>query len=103
MSSFFIDRPIFAWVLAILVMLAGGLAFTTLPVAQFPEIASPQVIVTARFPGASAATMESTVTQIIEQQISGIDHLIYMSSSSDSTGTATITFTFESGTNVDIA
>lgn len=103
MSSFFIDRPIFAWVLAILVMLAGGLAFTTLPVAQFPEIASPQVIVTARFPGASAATMESTVTQIIEQQISGIDHLIYMSSSSDSTGTSTITFTFESGTNVDIA
>ncbi|MDR1490844.1 MAG: efflux RND transporter permease subunit [Desulfovibrio sp.] len=103
MSSFFISRPIFAWVLAVLVMLAGSLAFITLPVAQFPEIASPQVVVTAKFPGASAATMESTVTQIIEQQISGIDNLIYMSSNSDSTGTSQITFTFENGTNVDIA
>ena len=103
MSHFFIDRPIFAWVLALLVMLAGGLALTTLPVAQYPEIASPQVVVTAKFPGASAKTMEDTVTQIIEQQISGIDRLLYMASTSDSTGTATITFTFENGTDVDIA
>jgi len=103
MSQFFIDRPIFAWVLAILVMLAGALSLATLPVAQYPEIASPQVIVTAKYPGASAKTMEATVTQIIEQQISGIDGLIYLSSQSDSNGTATITFTFENGTNVDIA
>lgn len=103
MSQFFIDRPVFAWVLAILVMLAGGLSLNSLPVAQYPEIASPQVIVSARYPGTSAKTMEDTVTQIIEQQISGIDGLLYMSSTSDSTGTATLTFTFENGTNVDIA
>ena len=103
MSQFFIDRPIFAWVLAIMVMMAGALSLTTLPLAQYPEIASPQVVVTARYPGASAQTMEDTVTQIIEQQINGIDGLLYMSSSSDSTGAATITFTFENGTDVDIA
>ncbi|WP_165072303.1 efflux RND transporter permease subunit [Desulfovibrio sp. ZJ200] len=103
MSDFFINRPIFAWVLAILVMLAGALSFWVLPVAQFPEIASPQVVVTASCPGASAKTMEDTVTQVIEQQISGIDGLMYMSSESDSTGTATLTFTFENGTDIDIA
>ncbi|MDL2279262.1 efflux RND transporter permease subunit [Desulfovibrio sp. OttesenSCG-928-G11] len=103
MSRFFIDRPIFAWVLAILVMMAGALSLFVLPVAQYPEIASPQVTVTAKYPGASAKTIEETVTQVIEQQISGIDKLLYMSSISDSTGQATITFTFENGTNVDIA
>ncbi|MDL2216681.1 efflux RND transporter permease subunit [Desulfovibrio sp. OttesenSCG-928-M14] len=103
MSRFFIDRPIFAWVLAILVMMAGSAALFTLPVAQYPEIASPQVTVTARYPGASAKTVEETVTQVIEQQISGIDKLLYMSSNSDSNGQATITFTFENGANVDIA
>ena len=103
MSQFFIERPIFAWVLAILVMLAGGLSFSALPVAQYPEIASPQVVVKAIYPGASAKTMEDTVTQIIEQQVTGIDGLLYMASSSDSTGTASITFTFANGINVDIA
>ncbi|MBQ7738769.1 MAG: efflux RND transporter permease subunit, partial [Desulfovibrionaceae bacterium] len=103
MSDFFIGRPIFAWVLAIVVMLVGGLSFMALPVAQFPEIAPPQVVVTAKFPGASAKTMEDTVTQIIEQQISGIDGLIYMASESDATGTSTLTFTFANGTDIDIA
>ena len=103
MSDFFISRPVFAWVLAIVVMLIGSLAFITLPVAQFPEIASPQVIVTAKFLGASAKTMEDTVTQIIEQQISGIDGLLYMASESDATGTSTLTFTFAHGTDIDIA
>ncbi|MDL2321819.1 efflux RND transporter permease subunit [Desulfosarcina sp. OttesenSCG-928-B08] len=103
MSTFFIQRPIFAWVLAILVMMAGSLSLFSLPVAQYPEIASPQVTVTAKYPGASARTVEETVTQVIEQQISGIDKLLYMSSTSDSNGQATLTFTFENGTNVDIA
>ena len=103
MSDFFICRPIFAWVLAIIVMLVGGLSFVALPVAQFPEIASPQVVVTAKFPGASARTMEDTVTQIIEQQISGIDGLLYMASESDATGTSTLTFTFANGMDIDIA
>ena len=103
MSRFFIERPIFAWVLAILVMMAGALSLGALPVAQYPEIASPQVTVSARYPGASARTVEETVTQVIEQQISGIDKLLYMSSTSDSNGQSTITFTFENGADVDIA
>ncbi len=102
-SSFFIKRPIVAWVMAILVMLLGVFAFWRLPAAPFPEIALPQVIVTASWPGASAQTMEDTVTQIIEQQISGIDGLLYMESTSDSTGAASLSFTFEHGTDVDIA
>ena len=103
MSRFFIDRPIFAWVIAILIMMAGTLALLKLPIAQYPDIASPQVVVTATYPGASARTVEDTVTQVIEQQMSGIDNLIYMSSTSDSSGTATLTFTFETGTDIDIA
>ena len=102
-SPFFVRRPIVAWVSAILVMLAGALDFWRLPVAQFPEIALPQVIVTASWPGASAQTMEDTVTQVIEQQISGIDGLLYMESTSDATGTASLAFTFVHGTDVDIA
>lgn len=89
-SPFFVRRPIVAWVCAILVMLAGALAFWRLPVAQFPEIALPQAIVTASWPGASAQTMEDTVTQVIEQQIRGIDGLLYMESTSDATGTASL-------------
>jgi multidrug efflux pump len=103
MSRFFINRPIFAWVLAILVMMAGALSFSRLPVSQYPEIASQQVVLTVRYPGASAQTVADTVTQIIEQQITGIDNMLYMSSTSDSMGTATITFTFDNGTDMDIA
>jgi multidrug efflux pump len=103
MARFFIDRPIFAWVIAIIVMLAGLASITTLPVAQYPTVAPPSIQVSATYPGASAKTVEDTVTQVIEQQMHGLDHLLYLSSTSDDTGTATITLTFAAGTNVDIA
>src|ERR1700751_307722 len=103
MSRFFIDRPIFAWVIAIVLMLAGVIAIFSLPVAQFPSIAPPAVSITATYPGADAQTLENTTTQVIEQQMKGIDHLRYFSSSSSSAGTVTITLTFEQGTNPDIA
>ena len=102
-SRFFIDRPIFAWVVAMGVMLAGVIAILTLPIAQYPTIAPPAVTITATYPGASAATLESSVTQVIEQQLKGIDHLLYFSSTSASNGVTTITVTFEPGTNPDIA
>ncbi|MFN4237907.1 MAG: efflux RND transporter permease subunit [Vogesella sp.] len=103
MSKFFIDRPIFAWVIAIVIMLAGVLSILRLPVAQYPTIAPPQVAINATYPGASAKTVEDSVTQIIEQKMQGIDNLTYMSSSSDDNGGATITLTFNAGTNPDIA
>ena len=103
MSRFFIDRPVFAWVIAIIIMLAGALAIRTLPIAQYPEIAPPAVAITATYPGASAKTLEDTVTQVIEQKMKGIDHLSYMASTSDSSGSVTITLTFVSGTDPDIA
>jgi hydrophobe/amphiphile efflux-1 (HAE1) family protein len=102
MSRYFIDRPIFAWVLAILVMLAGLLAVRTLPIAQFPALAPPQIGITATFPGADATTVDKTTTQIIEQQLQGIDHLRYFSSQSSS-NQVTITLTFDQGTNSDTA
>ncbi|MDJ0278395.1 efflux RND transporter permease subunit [Sphingomonas sp. 2R-10] len=103
MSRYFIDRPIFAWVIAIVMMLAGAIAIRSLPIAQFPEIAPPAVAITATYPGADAETLERTTTQIIEQQLKGIDNLRYFSSSSSSAGTVTITLTFEQGTDPDIA
>jgi multidrug efflux pump len=103
MSRFFIDRPIFAWVIAIVIMLAGVLAIRTLPISQYPPIAPPAVSISATYPGASAKTLEDTVTQVIEQKMKGIDHLTYMSSSSDSAGSVTITLTFDAGTDPDIA
>ncbi|ARD20459.1 efflux RND transporter permease subunit [Shewanella japonica] len=103
MARFFIDRPIFAWVISILIMLAGVLAIKDLPVAQYPSIAPPTVEITAFYPGASAKTMEDTVTQVIEQRMTGIDHLRYISSSSDSFGNATITLTFNAEADPDIA
>ena len=103
MANFFIQRPIFAWVLAIILMIAGGLAILKLPVAQYPTIAPPAVAVTAVYPGADAQTVQDTVTQVIEQNMNGIDNLMYMSSTSDSAGNVTITLTFESGTDPDIA
>jgi len=103
MVNFFIDRPIFAWVLAIVVMLAGALAITTLPIAQYPSIAPPAISIQVSYPGASADTVQSTVTQVIEQQLSGIDHLLYFGSESDADGSMTITLYFEQGANPDIA
>jgi hydrophobe/amphiphile efflux-1 (HAE1) family protein len=103
MSRFFIDRPIFAWVIALVLVLAGVLAIRALPIAQFPALAPPQISVTAIFPGADAQTLENTTTQVIEQQMKGLDHLLYFSSTSDSSGTATVTMTFAQGTNPDTA
>ncbi|MFD1801826.1 multidrug efflux RND transporter permease AcrD [Mixta tenebrionis] len=103
MANFFIDRPIFAWVLAIMLCLTGILAIKTLPVEQYPDLAPPNVRITANYPGASAQTLENTVTQIIEQSMTGIDNLMYMSSQSSSTGQASITLTFSAGTNPDEA
>ncbi|MDK9716942.1 MAG: efflux RND transporter permease subunit [Trichlorobacter sp.] len=103
MARFFIDRPIFAWVIAILVMLAGLLAIKTLPVSQYPPIAPPQITINAVYPGASAQTVQDTVTQVIEQKLNGIDNLIYMSSTSDSAGAVSINLTFKAGTDPNIA
>ena len=86
MASFFIDRPIFAWVIAIIIMIGGGLSIGRLPVSQYPAVAPPTFTVGATYPGASAATLEQTVTQVIEQRMNGLDGLRYLSSSSDSTG-----------------
>ncbi|WP_350306345.1 efflux RND transporter permease subunit [Photorhabdus viridis] len=103
MPKFFIDRPIFAWVIAIITMLAGLLAIMKLPVAQYPTIAPPAISISATYPGADATTVQNTVTQVIEQNMNGIDNLVYMSSNSDSAGNMNITLTFEAGTNPDIA
>ncbi|MDB5465327.1 MAG: hydrophobe/amphiphile efflux family transporter, partial [Phenylobacterium sp.] len=103
MSRFFIDRPIFAWVIAMVIMLAGALAVRTLPIAQYPDIAPPAVTINATYPGASAETLQNSVTQVIEQQLKGLDGLIYFSSNSSSCGQLTITATFNAGSNPDFA
>jgi multidrug efflux pump len=103
LSRFFIDRPIFAWVVAIVIMLAGALAIASLPIAQYPDIALPQVAVQATYPGASASSVENSVTEVIEQRMKGLDGLLFMSSESDGDGSATISLTFKAGTNPDIA
>ncbi|MDD2733755.1 MAG: efflux RND transporter permease subunit [Desulfuromonadaceae bacterium] len=103
MPKFFINRPIFAWVIAIMVMLAGLLSIKTLPVSQYPPIAPPQITINAVYPGASAQTVQDTVTQIVEQKLNGIDNLIYMSSTSDSAGAIAINLTFKAGTDPNIA
>ena len=103
MVNFFIDRPIFAWVIAIVIMLAGGLAVVTLPVAQYPSIAPPAISIAVTYPGASAETVQNTVAQVIEQQMSGLDHLLYFTSESDKDGSMTITLYFAQGTNPDIS
>lgn len=103
MSRFFIDRPIFAWVIALIIMMAGILSMFQLPISQYPSIAPPTIAISANYPGASAKTVEDTVTQIIEQRMKGLDGLMYMSSSSSGNGSATINLSFEAGTNPDIA
>jgi hydrophobe/amphiphile efflux-1 (HAE1) family protein len=103
MSKFFLARPVFAWVIAIGIMVLGCLAIYTLPVAQYPPIAPPSIAITATYPGATAETVENTVTQIIEQKMTGFDTLLYMSATSDSTGQARIELTFSPGTDPDLA
>ena len=103
MARFFINRPIFAWVVAIVIMLAGVIAILGLPISQYPSIAPPAITISGSYPGASAKTVEDAVTQVIEQKLKGIDGLRYMSSSSDATGGISITLTFKSGTSPDIA
>jgi len=103
MPRFFINHPIFAWVIAIMIMLAGLLSIKTLPVSQYPPIAPPQITINAVYPGASAQTVQDTVTQIVEQKLNGIDNLIYMSSTSDSAGAVAINLTFKAGTDPNVA
>ena len=103
LPHYFIDRPVLAWVIAILIMIGGGLAIRALPAAAYPDIAPPQVSISAVYPGANADTIERTVTQIIEQQLTGIDKLLYFTSSSNSNGSASITLVFENGTDPDVA
>ncbi len=103
MAKFFIDRPVFAWVVSILIMVLGGLSITRLPVAQYPNVAPPSISVSATYAGASAETLQDTVTSVIEQQLNGIDNLLYMSASSDASGQATVTLYFQPGTNPDVA
>ena len=103
MPKFFIEHPVFAWVVAILISLGGVISILNLGVESYPSVAPPQVTVSATYPGASAATAEKSVTQVIEQQLTGIDNLVYFSSSSSSTGRVSITLTFDSGTDPDIA
>src|ERR1044071_9052510 len=103
MAPFFINRPVFAWVVSILIMVLGGLAITQLPVAQYPRVAPPSIAVTANYAGASAETLQNTVVSVIEQQMNGLDHLLYMNSSADASGIATINLFFEPGTDPDTA
>lgn len=103
MSKFFIDRPIFAWVIALVIMLVGALSILKLPINQYPSIAPPAISISVTYPGASAQTVQDTVVQVIEQQLNGIDHLRYVSSESNSDGSMSITATFEQGTDPDTA
>src|SRR5512136_187210 len=99
LSKFFLDRPVFAWVIAIAIMAMGVLAIVTLPISQYPPIAPPSIAIDASYPGASAQTTENSVTQIIEQKMTGFDKLLYISSSSDSAGGSRVELTFEAGTD----
>ena len=103
MAKFFIDRPIFAWVIAIIIMLAGALSILKLPIEQYPNVAPVAIQINANYPGADAKTLQDSVTQVIEQNMNGIDGLMYMSSNSDSSGALQLTLSFQSGTDADIA
>src|SRR5512141_2060171 len=103
LSKFFLDRPVFAWVIAIIMMLAGGLAIYNLPISQYPPIAPPSIAIDAYYPGASAQTVEDSVVQIIEQKMTGFDKLLYMSATSDASGAGRVELTFAPGTDPDLA
>mgnify|MGYP003397898607 FL=1 len=103
LARFFVNRPIFAWVISFVIMIAGTISLYVLPVEQYPDIAPPQINISATYSGASAQTVENSITQIIEQQLTGLDGMIYFSSSSSSAGTARIKVTFQQGTDPDIA
>ena len=103
MAKFFIDRPIFAWVIALFVIVMGGVAITQLPVSQYPPVAPPSIVITAAYPGASAQTLEDSVLSVIEREMNGSPGLIYMESVAQANGTGTITISFEPGTNADLA
>src|SRR5437763_12439667 len=103
MAQFFIDRPIFAWVIALFILVLGAVAIRQLPIAQFPTVAPPSIVLTATYPGASAQTLEDSVISVIEQELNGSPGLIYMESVSQANGVGQITITYESGTNPDLA
>src|SRR6476661_6603870 len=103
MARFFIDRPIFAWVIALFILVLGGVSITQLPIAQYPPVAPPAIVITTAYPGASAQTLEDSVISVIEREMNGSPGLIYMESISQANGTGTITLSFEPGTNPDLA
>ncbi|MEY4139311.1 MAG: Multidrug export protein AcrF, partial [Pseudomonadota bacterium] len=103
MAKFFIDRPIFAWVIALFIVVLGSVAITQLPIAQYPPVAPPSIVISATYPGASAQTLENSVLSIIEQEMNGSPGLIYMESVSQASGAGSITLSFEPGTNPDLA
>src|SRR5665647_617110 len=103
MARFFIDRPIFAWVIALFIIVMGSVAITQLPIAQYPPVAPPSIIISAAYPGASAQTLEDSVISVIEQEMNGSPGLIYMESVSQASGTGQITISFQPGTNPDLA
>ena len=103
LSKFFLDHPVFAWVIAIVIMLVGALAIYNLPISQYPPIAPPSIYIQAFYPGASAETVENSVTQVIEQKMTGLDQMIYMQATSDSAGSGQLTLTFAPGTDPDLA
>ena len=103
MAQFFIKRPIFAWVISLFIMVLGGLSITQLPVAQYPSVAPPSIVVNAAYPGASAQTLEDSVLSVIEREMNGTPGLMYMESVAQADGSGSITLTFEIGTNPDLA
>src|SRR5882762_7472378 len=103
MARFFIDRPIFAWVIALFIMVVGGVAINQLPIAQYPTVAPPSIVVSAAYPGASAQTLEDSVISVIEREMNGSPGLIYMESIRQANGTGTLTLSFETGTNPELA
>src|SRR3989304_4309610 len=103
LSKFFLERPVFAWVIAIIIMVLGGLAIYNLPISQYPPLSPPSIAVDSFYPGASAETVENSVTQIIEQKMTGLDQMIYLSATSDSSGASRLDLTFAPGTDPDLA